>query len=371
MIVGIGVDLVDIARFERTHRAHAAAARAAVRSDASGALPPRSLAARYAAKEALIKALGGSDGVHWTEIEITPEASGSSVVHAHRLDAPPSSPRRGITTLHLSMSHDAGFAIAYVIAEGARAGRVSRSARGRDARGRRSTSARSAANVRHLRRLTDSEVIAVVKADGYGHGAVRAAVAALAGRRHAASASPTSARRSPSAGPASSRRSLAWLHAPGADFAEAAALGIELGISSFDQLQQAAAAASADRPVGVHLKLETGLARNGIAPDDWRVVFAEAARLERIGRLRVVALFSHLSNASADDDRAALALVRGGRRGRGIPRSRPAAAAHRRHPRGHRTCPSRASAACASASACTDCRRSPTAPRPTSASARR
>ena len=37
---------------------------------------PRSLAARYAAKEALIKALGGSDGVHWTEIEITPEESG-------------------------------------------------------------------------------------------------------------------------------------------------------------------------------------------------------------------------------------------------------------------------------------------------------
>nr|BFF08985.1 hypothetical protein GCM10025699_02880 [Microbacterium flavescens] len=58
--------------------------------------------------------------------------------------------------------------------------------------------------------------------------------------------------------------------------------------------------------MAVHLKLETGLSRNGIAPSDQRIVFAEAARLERIGRLRVVALFSHLSNASADDDRAAL-----------------------------------------------------------------
>lgn len=55
---------------------------------------------------------------------------------------------------------------------------------------------------------------------------------------------------------------LAWLHAPGTSFREAAAAGIELGISSFDQLQQASAAASVDRPVGVHLKLETGLGRN-------------------------------------------------------------------------------------------------------------
>ena len=83
-------------------------------------------------------------------------------------------------------------------------------------------------------------------------------------------------------------------------------LGIELGISSFEQLLQAAAAASVDRPVGVHLKLETGLGRNGIAPEDRAVIFAEAARLERIGKLRVIGLFSHLSNTSAEDDRAGL-----------------------------------------------------------------
>lgn len=160
-------------------------------------------------------------------------------------------------------------------------------------------------NVRHLRRLTDSEIIAVVKADGYGHGAVRSALAALAGGASRLGVSDISEalalRRAGVDAPI-----VAWLHAPGADFAEAAAHGIELGISSLAQLQQAAAAASADRPVGVHLKLETGLSRNGIAPADYGVVFAEAARLERIGRLRVVALFSHLSNASTDDDRAAL-----------------------------------------------------------------
>lgn len=160
-------------------------------------------------------------------------------------------------------------------------------------------------NVRHLRRLTGSEIIAVVKADGYGHGAVRSALAALAGGASRLGVSDITEalalRRAGIDAPI-----VAWLHAPGADFAEAAALGIELGISSLEQLQKAAAAASADRPVGVHLKLETGLSRNGIAPEEYRVVFAEAARLERIGRVRVIALFSHLSNASTEDDRAAL-----------------------------------------------------------------
>lgn len=160
-------------------------------------------------------------------------------------------------------------------------------------------------NVRHLRRLTDSEVIAVVKADGYGHGAVRSAIAALAGgatRLGVADVSEAIALRHAGI----DAPILAWLHAPGASFVEAAGLGIELGISSVDQLVAAASAATADRAVGVHLKVETGLGRNGIAPADAPVVFAEAARLERIGKLRVVGIFSHLSNTSADDDRAAL-----------------------------------------------------------------
>lgn len=115
MIVGIGVDLVDIARFERTI-ARTPKLLPRLFSPNERMLKPRSLAARYAAKEALIKALGGSDGVHWTEIEVTPEASGrpwftltgstAEVVAA-----------RSITTLHLSMSHDAHLATAYVIAE--------------------------------------------------------------------------------------------------------------------------------------------------------------------------------------------------------------------------------------------------------------
>lgn len=115
MIVGIGVDLVDIPRFERTiERTPALLHR--LFSDAERVLKPHSLAARYAAKEALIKALGGSDGVHWTEIEVASEASGRPVFSLCGSTAAVVADR-GITALHLSLSHDAGLAAAYVVAE--------------------------------------------------------------------------------------------------------------------------------------------------------------------------------------------------------------------------------------------------------------
>ena len=115
MIVGIGVDLVDIGRFERTaQRTPRLLERLFTPSERL--LPTRSLAARYAAKEALIKALGGSDGVHWKEIEITPEASGRPWFTLTGSTAAVVA-ERGISRVHLSMSHDAGLAIAYVIAE--------------------------------------------------------------------------------------------------------------------------------------------------------------------------------------------------------------------------------------------------------------
>ncbi|WP_127820035.1 holo-ACP synthase [Microbacterium sp. CPCC 204701] len=115
MIVGIGVDLVDIARFERTiERTPRLLER--LFSDAERVLKPHSLAARYAAKEAFIKALGGSEGVHWTEIEIASAASGAPhfLLTGSTADVVA---ERGITAVHLSLSHDAGLAAAYVIAE--------------------------------------------------------------------------------------------------------------------------------------------------------------------------------------------------------------------------------------------------------------
>ena len=129
MIIGTGIDLVDIPRFERTvTRTPRLMQRLFAPSEQSLRLP--SLAARYAAKEALIKALGGSDGVHWTEIEVASEPSGRPYFVLTGTTAAAVA-ARGITTLHLSLTHDAGLAAAHVVAE-ARSGSAETPAESRD-----------------------------------------------------------------------------------------------------------------------------------------------------------------------------------------------------------------------------------------------
>lgn len=120
MIVGIGVDVVDLARFERgLIRTPALLPRLFAESEQmrDGApMPLRSLAGRFAAKEALIKALGDSAGVRWHDMRVVSDELGNpafELLASTRAIAD----ARGITAIHLSMSHDAGFAIAYVVAE--------------------------------------------------------------------------------------------------------------------------------------------------------------------------------------------------------------------------------------------------------------
>ncbi|MDJ1114521.1 holo-ACP synthase [Microbacterium dauci] len=117
MIIGIGVDLVDIPRFE-AQIARTPKLLPRLFTAAEQTLKPHSMAARYAAKEALIKALGGSEGVHWTDIEVAAEPSGRPVF-ALTGETAETIRARGITAVHLSLSHDAGLATAYVIAESA------------------------------------------------------------------------------------------------------------------------------------------------------------------------------------------------------------------------------------------------------------
>jgi holo-[acyl-carrier protein] synthase len=115
MIIGVGVDLVDIPRFE-AQIARTPKLLPRLFTTAEQTLKPHSMAARYAAKEALIKALGGSEGVHWTDIEVAAEPSGRPVFALTGATAE-TVRARGITAIHLSLSHDAGLATAYVIAE--------------------------------------------------------------------------------------------------------------------------------------------------------------------------------------------------------------------------------------------------------------
>ncbi|RNE63954.1 alanine racemase [Cryobacterium tepidiphilum] len=165
-----------------------------------------------------------------------------------------------------------------------------------------------AANVRHLRaQVGTPHTMVVVKANGYGHGAVPAATAALVGGADwlgvADIAEALELRAAGIDAPI-----LAWLHAPEPDFAAAVAANVDLGLSSTRQLRQATdAARSAGRVASVHLKLDTGLSRNGVPEPDWATVFALAAEAERDGRLRVCGIFSHLSNASPADDAEAIA----------------------------------------------------------------
>lgn len=120
MIIGIGVDVVDLARFERA-LARTPALKSRLFAEAELSTPDRvlslrSLAGRFAAKEALIKALGDSTGIHWHDMQVVSDGHGNPHFEL-RGAAATVAETVGAGHLHLSMSHDAGVAIAYVVAE--------------------------------------------------------------------------------------------------------------------------------------------------------------------------------------------------------------------------------------------------------------
>jgi holo-[acyl-carrier protein] synthase len=115
VILGIGIDVVDIARFgESLERTPAMRTRLFTVAERDRSLS--SLAARFAAKEALAKALGAPKGMGWLDAEIVNEATGdprfeirdSVLARADEL---------GVRSVHVSLSHDAGIASAVVVLE--------------------------------------------------------------------------------------------------------------------------------------------------------------------------------------------------------------------------------------------------------------
>ncbi len=156
-------------------------------------------------------------------------------------------------------------------------------------------------NAATMRRLVGSpHTMAVVKADGYGHGAVVAARAALEGGiDHLGVADLDEAFELRAAG--IDAPLLAWLHDTGADFAAAAEAGISIGVSSREQLARAAAS---HHRATVHVKVDTGLSRNGVAEAEWGPLVEQLASAVAAGELVLGGVFSHLSNTSPDDDRA-------------------------------------------------------------------
>jgi len=121
MIIGIGVDVVDLERFagvlERTPTLRTRLFTSAELLRDGELRPVASLAARFAAKEALIKAFGSSAGLSWRELEVVADDQRKPSLTLHAA-ARQVAEDRGVTAVHLSLSHDGPIATAFVVIEG-------------------------------------------------------------------------------------------------------------------------------------------------------------------------------------------------------------------------------------------------------------
>jgi holo-[acyl-carrier protein] synthase len=122
VIVGVGIDVVPVARFaDALARTPGLASRlftpAEQVTESGGPRSAESLAARFAAKEAVAKALGSPGGMHWTDAEISTDRWGRPLLSV-RGSVAAQADALGVTAWHVSLSHDGGIAAATVIAEG-------------------------------------------------------------------------------------------------------------------------------------------------------------------------------------------------------------------------------------------------------------
>ncbi|SCF10900.1 alanine racemase [Micromonospora chokoriensis] len=154
-----------------------------------------------------------------------------------------------------------------------------------------------AANVRTIASVTGTDLMAVVKADGFGHGATQVARAALrAGASWLGVTSTSEALALRAAGVTAP--TLSWLHSPNDDFGKLINAGVDVGVSTTTHLHAVADAVHRlGVPAMVQLKADTGLSRNGAAGDDWPELVGWARKYEREGGIRVRGVWSHLMDA--------------------------------------------------------------------------
>ncbi|GAB3599344.1 alanine racemase [Microbacterium tumbae] len=153
-------------------------------------------------------------------------------------------------------------------------------------------------------RIAPSALLFAMKDDAYGHGLEwSASVAADAGVEWFGSYDVSSALRVRSVLGAYGRI-FAWATSEDEEVAQAVEAGIDLGVGTREYLARVITIAErAGRQARVHLKIDTGLHRNGIRPEDWAATVGEARAAEAAGSIRLVGVWSHISEASdADDD---------------------------------------------------------------------
>ena len=146
---------------------------------------------------------------------------------------------------------------------------------------------------------TRAAVMAVVKADGFGHGAVPVARAALSSGATWLGVTTCAEALQLRAGGITAPI-LSWLHSPLEDFGAALLSNVDLSVSSREHLRAvAASAARLGVSAEVHLKADTGLHRNGARPEEWRELVRLARDLETAGHVRVRGVWSHLVGGTA------------------------------------------------------------------------
>ncbi|KYH45310.1 alanine racemase [Branchiibius sp. NY16-3462-2] len=157
------------------------------------------------------------------------------------------------------------------------------------------------------RRAGDAELMAVVKGDAYGHGLIPVANAALdGGATWLGVAQLREALQLRDAG--ISAPVLSWLHAPGADFDAAVAADVQVAVPHSWEIEAVAdAARRAGKPATVHLKVDTGLARNGAYGPQWPELLTAAAKLQAEGVVDVAGVMTHFIFADSPQHPSVLA----------------------------------------------------------------
>lgn len=162
-------------------------------------------------------------------------------------------------------------------------------------------------NYQNMKRRFGVQVMAVVKADAYGHGMVPVARAlesvGVDGFGVADVEEALTLRMAGIKSPI-----LAWILDPNDDFVDAVAHNIDLGIANVDQLERVVAAAkSIGKVAHIHLKVDTGLGRNGSTLEQWPHLVAQTKAAVANSAVDVSGIFSHLSTTSEADDLAQIA----------------------------------------------------------------
>ncbi|WP_346231404.1 alanine racemase [Parafrigoribacterium mesophilum] len=162
-------------------------------------------------------------------------------------------------------------------------------------------------NIARLRSIVaPAELMVMIKGNAYGHGLLPIARAAIdEGITRIGVLETATGLALRRAGIGREVSLFAWLLAPDEDYRAAIDAGIELGISDVAQLRAIAGSGAHDR-AQLHLKIDTGLHRNGVTEENWPGLVRDAVALQAAGKARLCAAWTHIAEASEAEDTAAL-----------------------------------------------------------------